>query len=127
MREGFARDDEKVEEKRRRRASKEIIDVDEAPQVVIQEEDRLHIEESEAKAYVAKQEGVKIDTARDEGKTTAPKKNENVSLGLKKSKNVKEGLKRPGEELETKGSAFGKSRKPARKEKKLKLSFEEDE
>jgi hypothetical protein len=122
MREGFARDDEKVEETRRRRASAEIIDADEAPQVVIPEEER--IEESEAKAYVAEQEGVKDKKVERVGKVSVEKV-EKVSLGMKRKKG-KEGVKKTGEDMGGKEQKDEKKKQPARKEKKLKLSFEED-
>jgi Domain of unknown function (DUF4604) len=134
MREGFSQDDHKKEvERKRRRGSEEVIDQDEAPQVVIREKDKDVIDANEARAFVVEKEGVKIDKPEDKSKngTTAanvPKKprEENVSLGMMKKKKAKEGGKKVGEN-DKDSAAPEKSRKPAqRKEKRLKLSFEED-
>lgn len=142
MREGFTTEDNnKAAEKRRRRGS-EIIDEDEAPQVVIQEKDKEKINAAEARAFVEKKAGVTVQrandqTVRDETKAAAPMKakEENVSLGMRK-KRKNEGVKRAGEEREegkgetkeTRKNGVGKKDKAGqRKEKRLKLSFEEDE
>jgi hypothetical protein len=146
MREGFAADDTKAEEKRRRRrGSQEVIDEDEAPQVVIQEKDKDMIDAEEARVYVAAKAGVTVlASGKVEGEKAAlPAKprEENVSLGMKKRKK-NEGVKRAGEEdveeerggkkVEGTGekgkSVTGKVKKAVpKKEKRLKLSFEEDE
>lgn len=133
MREGFSQDDQKKEvERKRRRGSEEVIDQDEAPQVVIRGKDKDIIDADEARAFVVEKEGVKIDKPEDKSKNgmaggNAPKKSkeENVSLGMMKKKKTKEGLKKGGGN-EKDSAAPGKSRSPARKEKRLKLSFEED-
>ena len=146
MREGFAADDTKAEEKRRRRrGSQEIIDEDEAPQVVIQEKDKDMIDAEEARAYVAEKAGVTVSASGKVEGTKVPMpakpREENVSLGMKKRKK-NEGLKRTVKEggdgekgekkVEGKGEQgkgeTGKVKKAVpRKEKRLKLSFEEDE
>lgn len=147
MREGFAADDTKAEEKRRRRrGSQEIIDEDEAPQVVIQEKDKDMIDAEEARVYVAEKAGVTVTTTgKVEGAKTpvaTKQREENVSLGMKKRKK-NEGVKRTAEEggegekrekkkvegkAEQGESETGKVKKAApRREKRLKLSFEEDE
>lgn len=129
MREGFTRDDDKKEEKRRRRGSEEVIDQDEAPQVVIEDKFKDKIAEDEARAYVVEKEGVKIDnpvSGSTKANISAKPKAENVSLGMKKAKKLNEGMKRTVED-DKDGTKSEKSRKSApRKEKKLKLSFEDD-
>ena len=139
MRAGFQQEDDKVHEKRRRRGSEEIIDEDEAPQVLISEKDKDKIAEDEARTYVAEREGVKVDKskngAHDKPNTDAVKpsipskpKPESVSLGMKKAKKPNEGVKRGIEEEKNFAQGPKKSTKStSRKEKKLKLSFEEDE
>jgi hypothetical protein len=140
MRAGFQQEDDKVDEKRRRRGSEEIIDQDEAPQVIISEKDKDKIAEEEARTYVAKREGVKVDKPKDGVNEKPPStdtvkpsipnkpKAESVSLGMKKAKKPNEGLKRGIEEEKDVAEGAKKSSKStSRKEKKLKLSFEEDE
>jgi Domain of unknown function (DUF4604) len=132
MREGFSRDDDKIEEKRQRRASEEVIDQDEAPQVVIPEKFKDKIGEDEARAYVVEKEGAKMDKPEDSSTTKAnidaKPKSENVSLGMKKAKKFNEGVKRTVEDDKDVTTKSEKSRKSVpRKEKKLKLSFEDDE
>jgi hypothetical protein len=133
MREGFSQDDDKKEEARRRRRGSEDIDQDEAPQVVIPEKEKDLINVDEARAFVVEKEGAKLDKLNEEktnngtmGNVSSKPKNENVSLGMKRARKTKEGVKRVGQEgKET--SVPEKSRKAApRKEKRLKLSFEED-
>jgi len=139
MRAGFQQEDDKVQEKRRRRGSEEIIDEDEAPQVVISDKDKDKIAEDEARTYVAQREGVKVDKSKNEtseipsSDTVRPRipskpKPEGVSLGMKKTKKASEGVKR-GVEEETKSTTESKkvSKLASRKEKRLKLSFEDDE
>jgi len=136
MREGMTEENNKVEHIRKEREREEVIDEEEAPQVVIDKRWKGRIDEKQAREYVAEKEGVKIDKSNDvvlsekgeEGEKsilppTKPKA-ENVSLGMKKGKK-KEAVKRSAEdEKEEKGI----SRKgEARKQKKLRLSFEEDE
>ena len=97
MREGTEQEVKKIDEKRRRRGSQEIIDEDEAPQVVIQDKDRDQIDAAEAKAYVAEKAGVKVDKSKqDTIKAILPSKpkEENVSLGMKKTKKAKAGVTR---------------------------------
>lgn len=139
MRAGFQQEDDKVQEKRRRRGSEEIIDEDEAPQVVISEKYKGKIAEDEARTYVAEREGVKVDKSKngtnenpvtDAVKPSIPSKPkpESVSLGMKKAKKPNEGVKRGIEEDTQVAKESKKSSKvPSRKEKRLKLSFEEDE
>jgi hypothetical protein len=142
MREGAKQDeDEKVNEKRRRRGSEEIIDEDEAPQVVIQDKDKGRIDEEEARAYVAAKEGAKLNEAKNRAtnanapKSGSPEPNvsskpkvENVSLGMRRTKKPNEGVKRIHEDDKDAAAVTEKPRKStSRKEKKLKLSFEEDE
>lgn len=135
MREGFQQEENKVEEKRRRRGSEEIIDEDEAPQVVIQDKDKHRINEGEARLFVAEKEGVKTSNgSKDTSEQITPRADvsskpikENVSMGMKKAKKAVGGLKRVVEdEKDVKPS--GKSKKVSpRKDKRPKLSFEEDE
>jgi hypothetical protein len=137
MREGFRQDDDKKEvERKRRRGSEEVIDEDEAPQVVIREKDKDVINADEARAYVAEKEGVKLDEAEKEipkngtaSKAVKPKE-ESVSLGMKRTKKINAGPKGVVEDGQKgkEDSSLGKSRKKAtsRKEKRLKLSFEDD-
>jgi hypothetical protein len=135
MREGMAEENNKVEQIRKDRERDEVIDEEEAPQVVIDKRWKGRIDEKQARDYVAEQEGVKVDRSKhdkapekdkekDETRVilvTMPKV-ENVSLGMKKTKK-KEGIKRAANDEKEKG----KSRKgDGRKEKKMKLSFEED-
>ena len=129
MREGQKEEENKVEEKRRQRGTEEIIDEDEAPQVVIEEKDKDRIAEDEAKAFVAENEGVtKIDKSEKVlPKTDVPTrpKKENTRIGMKKAKRLNEGLKRI---IDDEKDIVEKSKKSgAKKEKRLKLSFEEDE
>jgi Domain of unknown function (DUF4604) len=131
MREGFNQDENKVEEKRCRRQSGEVIDEDEAPQVVIEDKFKDKIAVDEARAYVNEKEGVKINKPEN-GSTKADipskAKKENVSLGMKKTKKLNEGLKRGVDDDKEGPTVSEKPRKSsARKEKRLKLSFEEDE
>ena len=136
MREGMTEENNKVEHIRKEREREEVIDEEEAPQVVIDKRWKGRIDEKQAREYVAEKEGVKIDKSKDtlsaekreEGKKSIlpPTKPtaENVSLGMKKGKK-KEVVKRSAEDDKEEN---GKSRKgDARKQKKLKLSFEEDE
>src|SRR5579859_3416694 len=129
MKEGETAETNKIEEKRRRRANEEIIDEDEAPQIVIREKDKDKIDAEEAKAFVAQKEGVKVEKKKVETPTTAvpsKPKGEAVSLGMKKAKKPKEVGKRALEE-EKEAETPEKSRKPTpKKGKRLKLSFEED-
>jgi hypothetical protein len=139
MRAGFQQDDDKVQEKRRRRGSEEIIDEDEAPQVIISEKDKDKIAVDEARTYVAEREGVKLDKskngANEKPNTDAVKPNipskpkpESVSLGMKKAKKPSEGAKRGIEEEKNVAEGSKKASKvTSRKNKKPKLSFEEDE
>ena len=135
MREGMTEENNKVEQIRKEREREEVIDEEEAPQIVIDKRWKGRIDEKQARAYVAEKEGVKIDKSKGEMPTAETKegeksilpptrpKVENVSLGIKKAKR-KGVVKRSAEEKEEKG----KSRKgEGRKEKKLKLSFAEDE
>ena len=98
MREGFAQEDNKIDEKRRRRGSEEVIDQDEAPQVVIEEKFKDKIAEDEARAFVVEKEGAKIEKPKDNDSTKAnvirKPKLENVSLGMKKAKKLNGGVKR---------------------------------
>ena len=131
MREGFAQEDNKVDEKRRRRGSEEVIDQDEAPQVIIDEKFKDKIAEEEARAYVVEKEGAKIGKPKENDSTKAnvinKPKPENVSVGMKKAKKLS-GVKRIVEDDKDSANVPEKSRKSAsRKEKRLKLSFEEDE
>ena len=137
MRAGFQEEDDKVQEKRRRRGSEEIIDQDEAPQVVISEKDKDKIAEDEARTYVAEREGIKVDkskdgsvenTQKDAVKPTEPSKTktESVSLGMRRAKKPNEGLKRGINEEKPDPEGLKKSAKSSSR-KKLKLSFEEDE
>jgi hypothetical protein len=127
----------KIEQVRKDREREEVIDEEEAPQVVIDKRWKGRIDEKQARDYVAEQEGVKVDRSTDEKAAETEKekdetkvipvaipKVDNVSLGMKKAKK-KDGIKRAADdEKEEKG----KSRKgDGRKEKKMKLSFEEDE
>jgi len=132
MREGKQAEEAKKEEQRRRRASEEIIGEDEAPQVVIQDKDKSAINEDEAKKFVAEKAGVNVDSTKNgkaKGLPPSKPKEENVSLGMKKAKKLKEGLKRYAEEDDEKSEKrAGKPHKPSsQKQKKMKLSFEEDE
>jgi len=132
MRAGFSQDDDKMEEKRQRRGSEEVIDQDEAPQVVIPEKFKDKIGEGEARAYVVEKESAKMDkpenSSTTKANTTTKPKSENVSLGMKKAKKFNEGVKRTVEDVKDVTTKSEKSRKALpRKEKKLKLSFEEDE
>jgi hypothetical protein len=130
MREGTEQEVRKIDEKRRRRGSQEIIDEDEAPQVVIQDKDRDQIDAAEAKAYVAEKAGVKVDKSKhDTVKAALPSKpkEENVSLGMKKTKKAKDGVKRAVEENEAADVTDKARMSGPKKGKRLKLSFEEDE
>jgi hypothetical protein len=133
MREGMMEENNKAEQIRKDREREEVIDEEEAPQVVIDKRWKGRIDEKQARDFVAEKEGVKVDRSKDEeekGKeetkvipVTIPKV-ENVSLGMKRAKK-NEGIKRPADD---KKDDKGKSRKgDGRKEKKMKLSFEEDE
>jgi hypothetical protein len=136
MREGMAEENNKAEQIRKDRERDEVIDEEEAPQVVIDKRWKGRIDEKQARDYVAEQEGVTVDRSKDEKPEKEKKKDQtkvipvtipkvdNVSLGMKKAKK-KEGIKRAADdEKEVKG----KSRKgDGRKDKKMKLSFEEDE
>jgi hypothetical protein len=130
MREGTEQEVKKIDEKRRRRGSQEIIGEDEAPQIVIQDKDKDQIDADEARAYVAEKAGVNVDKPKMDAIKTGPPskpKEENVSLGLKKAKKAKEGVKRSVDENGT-GDIPDKARKSGTKKgKRLKLSFEEDE
>jgi len=132
MRAGFAQEDNKIDEKRRRRGSEEVIDQDEAPQVVIEEKFKDRIAEDEARAYVLEKEGAKIEESKEKdstkGNVASKPKSENVSLGMKKAKKLNAGLKRTIEDDEDAANVPEKSRKSgSKKEKRLKLSFEEDD
>jgi hypothetical protein len=134
MREGMTEESNKAEEIRKQREQEEVIDEEEAPQVVIDKRWKGRIDEKQAREYVAEKEGVKMDKSKDdkppekEGTETkvfppAKPRAENVSLGMKAKK--KGAIKRSAEEDKEEKV---KSRKmEGRKEKKLKLSFEEDE
>ena len=145
MREGFTTEDNNKAAERRRRRGSEVIDEEEAPQVVIQEKDKDAINAEEARAFVAEKAGVKaqVTTTGDIAKETGPVKarEENVSLGMMKKKRKNEGVRRAvdqeeGEKREEESgnkeksgkNGLGKTKQTAqRKEKRLKLSFEEDE
>jgi len=144
MREGFTTEDNNKTAERRRRRGSEVIDEEEAPQVVIQEKDKDAINADEARAFVAEKAGVKAQgTTGEVAKETGPVKarEENVSLGMLKKKRKNEGVRRAvdpekGEKREEESgnkeksgkNGLGKTKQTAqRKEKRLKLSFEEDE
>ena len=144
MREGFTTEDNNKAAERRRRRGSEVIDEEEAPQVVIQEKDKDAINAEEARAFVAEKAGVKAQgTTGEVAKETGPVKarEENVSLGMMKKKRKNEGVRRAvdtekGEKREEESwnkeklvkNGLGKTKQTAqRKEKRLKLSFEEDE
>jgi hypothetical protein len=132
MREGFAQEDNKIDEKRRRRGSEEVIDQDEAPQVVIDEKFKDKIAEDEARAFVVEKEGAKMDKPKDNNSTKTNVINKptqsNVSSGMKKAKKLNGGTKRIIEDDKDSTNVPKKTRNSAsRKEKRLKLSFEEDE
>src|SRR5271154_2540756 len=106
MREGITAEENEKDEKRRRRGSEEPIDEDEAPQVVIEDTDKEHIDVNEAKAFVAEKEGVKLEKSKSEngtneenGATTTKaaastgnkSKEDSVSVGMKKAKKIGEG------------------------------------
>src|SRR5208282_2165654 len=121
-------EDKKIDEKRRRRGSEEVIDQDEAPQVVIDEKFKDKIAEDEARAYVVEKEGAKIEKPKENDSTKAniisKPKPENVSLGMKKGKKLNGGVKRIVEDDRDSADVPEKSRKSrSRKEKRLKLSF----
>jgi hypothetical protein len=130
MREGTEQEVKKIDEKRRRRGSQEIIDEDEAPQVVIQDKDRDQIDAAAARAYVAEKAGVKVDKSKQNTiKAILPSKprEENFSLGMKKTKKAKDGVKRAVEENEAVDVTDKARKSGTKKGKRLKLSFEEDE
>jgi len=144
MREGFTTEDNNKTAERRRRRGSEVIDEEEAPQVVIQEKDKDAINAEEARAFVAEKAGVKTQgTTGEVAKETGPVKarEENVSLGMMKKKRKNEGVRRTvdsekGEKREEESgdkeklgkNGLGKTKQTGqRKEKRLKLSFEEDE
>jgi hypothetical protein len=136
MREGMAEENNKAEQIRKDRERDEVIDEEEAPQVVIDKRWKGRIDEKQARDYVAEQEGVKIERSKDEKSSEQEKekdetkvipvtipKVDNVSLGMKKAKK-KEGIKRAADDEK---EAKAKSRKgDGRKEKKMKLSFEDE-
>jgi hypothetical protein len=115
MREGTEQEVKKIDEKRRRRGSQEIIGEDEAPQIVIQDKDKDQIDADEARAYVADEAGVNVHKPKMDAIKTAP------------PSKPKEEVKRPVDENGT-GDIPDKARKSGTKKgKRLKLSFEEDE
>ena len=126
MREGFIQDANKIEDTRRRRRGPEVIDEDEAPQVVIAEKFKGQIDDDEARAYVV-EKGDKSKEGSKDTKLPVKPKPENVTLGMRKTKKLNEGVKRTVDEDEDLTTKSEKLRKSApRKEKKLKLSFEDE-
>jgi len=142
MREGITAEENEKDEKRRRRGSEEPIDEDEAPQIVIEDVDKEHIDVSEAKAFVAEKEGVKLDKAKSEDRVTEENgertskgqvstgskvKEDSVSVGMKKTRKIGEGIKRLGQDDDEEVADLEKSRPHGSKvkRKRMKLSFEE--